>query len=323
MGVVGVGWIGLHRMDALVKSRTVEVTAVADHSSEALQRAAETVPLARIHPDFESLLSEELDGLVIATPSALHASQAKAALGAGLAVFCQKPLARTAEETLSVVTAARDANRLLGVDLSYRQARAVQRVRELLRSGDVGDVYAAELVFHTAYGPEKAWYYRPEESGGGCVMDTGIHLVDLALWLFDGAAVGGVAARCLAGGRPLRDRAAGVEDYATARIDLVPAPAVSLSCSWRLPVGCDALIEMSLYGSKGGLAVRNVNGSFYDFRAERYRGTSREVIDEPPDAWGGRAVVEWARQLAAGQGYDPEVERVVQVARVVDEIYRA
>ncbi len=156
------------------------------------------------------------------------------------------------------------------------------------------------------------------------MIDTGIHLVDLALWLFDGATVGSVTARCLGGGRPLRrDRAAGVEDYAVARIDMVPAPTVSLSCSWRLPVGCDALIEVSLYGSKGGLSVRNVNGSFYDFRAERHRGTSREVIDEPPDAWGGRAVVDWGRQLAAGRGYDPEVERAVQVARVVDAIYRA
>ncbi len=151
-------------MDALVKSQAVDVIAVADHSSEALQRAAETVPLARMHPGLEGLLAEELDGLVIATPTALHAAQAEAALRAGLAVFCQKPLARTADETLAVVTAARQANKLLGVDLSYRQLRAVHRIRELMLSGDIGEVHAAELVFHNAYGPDKAWYYRPEES---------------------------------------------------------------------------------------------------------------------------------------------------------------
>jgi len=64
-----------------------------------------------------------------------------------------------------------------------------------------------------------------------------------------------------------------------------------------------------------------VNGSFYDFIAERYRGTARETLALPPDAWGGRAAADWATRLAAGERFASEAERLVDVARVLDRIY--
>jgi predicted dehydrogenase len=54
-----------------------------------------------------------------------------------------------------------------------------------MRSGELGRVFAVDLVFHNAYGPDKPWFYDPELAGGGCVMDLGVHLVDLALWSLD------------------------------------------------------------------------------------------------------------------------------------------
>jgi hypothetical protein len=67
--------------------------------------------------------------------------------------------------------------------------------------------------------------------------------------------------------------------------------------------------------------MRNINGSFYDFVAERYRGTAREILAAPPDGWFGRAAVDWAEQLAAGRNFDPSVERAVKVAAALDRIY--
>ena len=94
-----------------------------------------------------------------------------------------------------------------------------------------------------------------------------------------------------------------------------------LACSWNLSAGRDAVIEASFYGTKGGAAMRNVHGSFFDFRAERFRGTARETLSEPPDAWGGRAAVEWARELERDNRFDPEVEHLVDVAAALDAIY--
>ena len=95
---------------------------------------------------------------------------------------------------------------------------------------------------------------------------------------------------------------------------------MQLACSWKLHAGRDAAIEASFYGTQGGVTLRNVGGSFYDFTAERFRGTARETLSAPPDEWGGRAAVDWARRLASGENFDPAVERLIDVAATLDRI---
>jgi predicted dehydrogenase len=321
IGFAGVGWIGRHRLEALIEDGAIEAAAVADPSADLADAAARLAPQAQRAGSLEELLALELDGVVIATPSALHADQCLAALESGRAVFCQKPLGRDTSEVRRVVEAARSRSLLLGVDLSYRLTRGMQQIRRLLAAGAIGEVYAVDLVFHNAYGPDKPWFYDRRLSGGGCVIDLGIHLVDLALWALDHPAVSRVSSRLFAGGRRLDRHASVVEDYAEARLDLATGAVARLACSWRLQAGRDAVIEASFYGTEGGVSLRNVNGSFYDFVAERYRGTTRQLLAEGPDPWGGRAAVAWARALASGAGFDPEAERLVDLSAVLDRIY--
>ncbi|MCA1710150.1 MAG: Gfo/Idh/MocA family oxidoreductase [Actinobacteria bacterium] len=317
LGFLGVGWIGRDRMKAIAASGVAEVALVADVSTDAAAQAAAEVGARVVSPD--ELLASGLDGVVIATPSALHAAQTLTALEHGSAVFCQKPLGRNASETSDVVDAARKADRLLGVDLSYRHLAATAAMREQLPS--IGDVYAADLVFHNAYGPDKPWFRDPALSGGGCVIDLGTHLVDLAMWLLGAPEVAAVTSRLYAGGVPLGDRTDVVEDYAVARVDLVAGGVLSLACSWNLPAGQEAQIGATFYGTGGALALSNVGGSFYDFRADRHEGTTKTTLIEPPDAWGGRAAVEWATRVAAGDRFDPAADELVDIARVLDGVY--
>jgi predicted dehydrogenase len=154
------------------------------------------------------------------------------------------------------------------------------------------------------------------------VIDLGIHLVDLGLWTLGQPAVNHVTSRLYTSGKPLDRDANTVEDYATARLDLEDGATIQLACSWKLAAGCDAVIGATFYGTEGGVRFHNVDGSFYDFTAERFRGTKRELLCEPPDAWGGRAIVEWVKRLAGGSGYDPEIETVCQVSEALDAIYQ-
>jgi predicted dehydrogenase len=262
----------------------------------------------------DDLLELDLDGVVIATPSALHAGQALAALEHGTAVFCQKPLALDASQARRVVDAARDADRLLGVDCCYRRTEAAQAVRRLVASGELGEVFAAELCFHNAYGPDRAWFYDPVLSGGGCLVDLGIHLVDLALWTLGFPAVTAVEARLV--GEPL-------EHYATAQLAVGRRTTIRLACSWNLHAGSDCVFEASFYGEHGGVSLRNVGGSFYDFRADRFSGTARAPLALPPDDWGGRTVLDWTEGLARGERFDAAATRYVQVHDVLDRIYAA
>ncbi|MFL5832871.1 MAG: Gfo/Idh/MocA family protein [Solirubrobacterales bacterium] len=316
LGFLGVGWIGRNRMEALVRDGLAQVAAVADPQPEALEAVAELVPRVERADSIEALLEHELDGIVIATPSALHAEQATAALERGAAVFCQKPLARDAEETRRVLAAARRNDRLLGVDLSYRHVEALRAAQAAVRDGEIGRLHSLDLVFHNAYGPDKPWFTQPQLSGGGCVIDLGTHLVDLALWLTGAGEYEVETARTLA----LHGHE--VEDNATAELSLGEEEVrARLACSWFQSAGGECAFECTAWGTEGAVSVRNVGGSFYDFRAELRRGTSAEPLVEPPDAWGGRAIGSWATRLASDRGYDPAADELQLLARVIDDVY--
>jgi predicted dehydrogenase len=321
VGFLGLGWIGRSRMRALRDSGAAEIVALADPDEQARGAAALEAPEAVVIADPEELPT--LDGLVIATPSALHARQARDALQAGCAVFCEKPLGRDPEEVRQVIATARARDRLLAVDLSYRHTRAARALREVVRAGDIGEVQFAELTFHNAYGPDKPWFTRRSLAGGGCLIDLGTHLIDLLLWVTGERELRVEAAALRRHGRPPDPARDEVEDLALAQLSGAAGMIVRLACSWFLPAGRDCVLECSLYGSAGAVSMRNVEGSFYDFVAERHAGTGREALATPGDDWGGGAITAWARRLAADPGFDPAAEELEPVAETLGRIYEA
>jgi predicted dehydrogenase len=320
LGFLGVGWIGGHRLKSMVDSDLVDVAAIADPSAQNQTNALAIAPQAQCVQGLEALLALDLDGIVIATPSAQHAAQAHAALQAGVPVFCQKPLALDADETRRVIRAARTADRLLGVDLSYRHLRGLDQMRRLLAEGAFGKVFAVDLIFHNAYGPDKPWYYDKTAAGGGCVIDLGTHLVDLMFWLLDNPGISHVSSTLFAGGAPVDGRAV-IEDFASVHMTLDGGIDARLACSWNLSAGREAIIQAVFYGTEGGCCVRNVGGSFFNFQTERYQGTQREVLTPPSDDWWGAAAVHWARTLGNSARYDAQIEGLIRVAEVLDAVY--
>lgn len=319
LGFLGTGWIGRHRMKAILDTGLATAAAIADPSPEMAAAALQLAPEARYIENVDDLIEEDLDGIVIATPSAAHAEQSIKALKKGMAVFCQKPLGRSAEEVRAVVEAARAADRLLGVDLSYRHTAAVRAIRQLIDTNALGSVFAVDLTFHNAYGPDKPWFYDRTLSGGGCVIDLGVHMVDLALWSLGFPKVVAVSSHLMKNGRPLGPD--DVEDFAMATLTLETGTVLRLACSWKLQAGCDAVIGASFYGRDGGAGFRNIDGSFYDFTSERYAGTTVETLTHAPDDWGGRAAADWVRRLSQGARFDPEAEQFIVVADALDRIY--
>ena len=321
LGFLGVGWIGLLRLQSLARSGAGTIAAVADPVAECRHEARRAAPSCALVATLDELLTLELDGIVIATPSALHAEQAVHALEHGLAVFSQKPLGRTAAETRRVIAAARAADRLLAVDLSYRHTQALRRVRDLVRSGAIGGVHAVDLVFHNAYGPSRAWARDPALAGGGCVIDLGVHLVDMLHWVLNRPAIVHVASALYARGQRLPPRAPGeCEDFVLATLELSGGCTARIACSWEASIGRGAIIEALFHGAHGTAAFRNVNGSFFDFTAELYHGAESETLSEPPDDWGGGALVDWTRRLADDPHFDASVEALVDVAATLDRM---
>lgn len=323
LGFLGVGWIGLNRMKAILNQTSASAAAITEPHSKNAQEALKSAENALLKESPEEMYADEnLDGIVIATPSAMHAQQSIAALKSGKAVFCQKPLGRTAEEVKQVVSASREADKLLAVDLSYRYTSAFKAIYDLIKNGDIGNIYAVDLVFHNAYGPDKKWFYDIKRSGGGCVMDLGIHLVDMALWTLDFPEIKDVKSHLFHNGERLESLEEHVEDFASVSMLSEKDQVINLECSWNVSAGTDAIIEAKFYGTKGGAAFKNVNGSFYDFTAEKYHGTQTETIVTPPDEWSGRAGVVWVQKMLSQNRFDERsAKEFIKTAQLIDRIY--
>lgn len=321
LAFIGTGWIGLNRMKALLEKDVCTAVGVCDTTAENRKRAKETAAGAKLYDSLDDLIADRPDGIVIATPNALHHSQCMAALNNGIAVFCQKPLARTAFESREIINAARKSNKLLGVDMSYRFTDGMQKIKDLVHKNELGKLFAADLVFHNAYGPDKEWFYNPKLSGGGCVIDLGIHLVDLALWMMDFPEIKKVEANLYKGGRKIYDSSETSEDFASVQMETLSGATIRLTCSWNLPAGKDAEIKAAFYGTKAAAVFENTGGSFYDFEACLCHGTEREIISSPPDDWGGKALISWAENLQQSSAFNEEISNYEYVAELIDTIY--
>lgn len=321
LGFAGLGWMGGQRMQALADSGLAEIHAVCEPDGRRREIACESLACPPIVcGDFEELLELPLDGIVIATPNALHEPQTAAALQRDLPVFSQKPLALSRAGTVRLLDLASRRNLPLGVDWSYRFLKGMPELRRRIAAGELGRIHSVELQFHNAYGPDAAWYYQLSQAGGGCMLDLGCHLLDLCHWLLGARGPGAVRARCFRDGTPLKPPIAEAEDFVVAQIEYETGEHAHLSCSWRASVGRGALIGCKVFGSEGGAELRNIDGSFHDFEVAIHHGTETTVLGGPPDDWGGRALKHWTSRLRGGS-HSAELDHLEQTALLIDMIY--
>jgi predicted dehydrogenase len=193
-------------LQILESEERVHVSALFDPDPAALVQIQRLFPVAKAVSSFDELLNEAVDLVIIASPPARHFEQAAAALRAGTAVFCEKPLATRLADAESLVQLASQTGRMLAVGMVRRYFPATRVLRDLIRSGVIGEV----RQFRCFEGGPFDWpvrspsYFSRNVSGGGVLMDIGVHALDLLGWWFGSCtsisyaddAMGGVEAEC-------------------------------------------------------------------------------------------------------------------------------
>jgi predicted dehydrogenase len=256
LAVAGAGWLGEALIRDLHQFPVLELRAVQDARPDVAARAAELCGAAWHGAAFDAMLARpDVDAVAICTPNALHGPQAQAALRAGKHVLVQKPLAVSYADAVATIEMARHVGRLLFVDYTYRFLETMRSLRAVL-----DQPLSIRAAFHNIYGPgsEKAWFFDPKLSGGGALMDLGVHLIDLALWLLSPRIVQLERAELV--GEP-------VEHSATLRLRLDGVP-FEVSVSWNAPLS-ESIIELDVAGAGVRARWENVGGSFFRFRTLR------------------------------------------------------
>lgn len=266
MSVIGLGVVGLGGLgEALIKdlgtfSSQLELVAVQDVRPGLAAGVATNYGARWAGQRFEDLLGiDGVDAVVICTPNALHAPQAQAALRRRKHVLVQKPLAVSCYDAQATIDTAAEHQRLLFVDYSYRFLETVASLRSAVVES--GPIRRARGSFHNIYGPgrEKTWFFDPRLSGGGALMDLGVHLLDLGLWLLRPAQVRLLSVDM----RSPADSA--VENAAHLRL-LVDEFEFDLQVSWNADRPATEIALEIEFESGALLRWENVEGSFFHFR---------------------------------------------------------
>ena len=191
VGVVGLGHMGkLHLMNAL-RVEGVNVVAAAD-KSERNRKSVEKYHV-RTHDDYSKLIdTEELDAVIISLPNFLKRDAVFYAAENKLDIFLDKPLSRNFAEAQEIVQKVEKENVRLMVGVNYRYFPSLQKLKNNLGDGKVGDVVIAtsELIMNGPLShsvvptPVPEWWLDKEMSGGGALLDLGYHLIDLLSWMF-------------------------------------------------------------------------------------------------------------------------------------------
>ena len=333
MGVVGVG-MGKNHAKGFQSHPAAELVALCDMDEKRLNAVASELNVPERYTDVKAMLRQaKLDAVGVATPNKFHAPVTIAALNAGLHVLCEKPMAMNAKEAAKMNAAARKARKNLMINFSYRFSDMSHALKHQVDAGLIGDIYYGRTVWHRRRSGiitgGKASFVTKEISGGGPLIDLGVHRLDLALWLMgypEPVAVSGSAYDLLAK-RIAKDkkRPISVEDLACGIVKFKNGATLIVEASWALNIPEREHMVTTLCGTKGGLVQKNTDGG-YSFTAEVYTDEDGHLFTKTLD-WSEvssptpyhefiNSILEKRPPLATG-------EEGLKVMKILDGIYRS
>jgi predicted dehydrogenase len=273
-GVIGLGWAGQQHMAAYDETADVDLVALAGMEPDALHRLGDQYGIRQEgrYANWQDLVDHgQIDLLSVAAPTTLHAPIAVAALNAGMHVLSEKPMAENADTARLMVEAAERNDRVLDVSFNHRQRGHVKVLKKIIDAGLLGRIYYAKVGWLRREGIPGlgSWFTRRATAGGGPLMDLGVHMLDIALYLMGEPAVRAVTAAMYAEFGPrgkgssdsevvpktgVEPGAFDVEDLSTAFLRLQAGATLLLESSWAQWIPKDRCY-VTMYGSDGGASI--------------------------------------------------------------------
>jgi predicted dehydrogenase len=321
VGIVGGGAITqVAHLPVLKKMKGVDIQAICDTDLPKARALADRFGVKNAFDDIEELLRyETLDAVVICSPTHLHESHIQAALSANLHVLVEKPLAMSAAGVQKILRSVEKRDRVVMVGMNHRYRPDVQIVRSFVQSGELGTIESIRGSWHV-FRPGRTqlgWRMRKEQSGGGAMLDLGLSILDLGLWLGGSSPPARVSASLDPSGR---DRA--VEQSGSAFVVCENGTSIFVDVTWR-HLGEGERFGVGIRGSKGTAGINPLNV---------WKELHGVAVDVSPTGSVGRENAftasyraEWAHFQAAiaGEAKIPALQEHLTLHKVVDAIYRS
>ncbi|QHT59787.1 Gfo/Idh/MocA family oxidoreductase [Paenibacillus lycopersici] len=273
VGVIGVGGIAnACHLPNYMKNPHAELVAVADRDLARAEEIAAKYGNVQAFDSAEAMFSRtKLDAVSICTFNESHVRLALLALERGLDVLVEKPMAVSPEEAELLRAKANESDRIVMVGMSARYSNPFAALHAIAASGELGEIYYAKARFMRRRGVPYGWFTSNQYSGGGPMMDIGVHALDAAWWMmgmpeperalgklfhkiapYDTKGVGFYEAMS---SENKADPVYDVEDLGTAFITFKNGAALTIDASWAVNGIQDDTIKIELYGTKGGASL--------------------------------------------------------------------
>lgn len=259
MDVVKVAIIGLGGVAQLIhlpnisKIKSVQLQSVAEVKTSRRIAISEKFNIPENYKDHRKLLEKsDVDAVIITTPTGLHKQVALDCLNAGKDVLVEKPIARNYREASAIILAARKNKKKLMVGMNLRFRPDTILLKSLIQAGEIGEPFYARAVWIRRQSSEEKWFMKKEEAGGGVILDLGISLLDLSLWLLDHPEVESLQTQ------NYYHTTKTIEDTSVSLIRCADSKLINIETSWALPVNKDQF-ELSVFGSKGSVTTTPLN----------------------------------------------------------------
>lgn len=321
VGIIGAGAITqVAHLPVLRKIKSIEVRAICDTDLPKARALAERFGVKDTFDDIEDLLRfEELDAVVICSPNHLHESHILASLSANLHVLVEKPVAMSAQSAARVVRAVEKHGRVVMAGMNHRYRPDVQIVRSFVQSGELGKVESVRGSWHV-FRPSRAqlgWRQRRDQSGGGAMLDLGLSILDLGLWL---------------GGNPTPIRVSACFDTPAGERAVEQSGSLFVVCENAMSLFVDVTWHHLGEGERFGVGVRGSKGIGAINPLVVWKELHGVPVDVAPTGSGSRENpfiasfrAEWAHFEAAvaGQAKMPSLQDQVTLHRILDAAYQS
>lgn len=341
IGVIGGGIGRIHIDGYQLLKPAVEVVALCDVDEARLQEIGESYAIPWRYTDaYELLASDKVEAVSICVPNNLHAPFSIAALEAGLHVLCEKPLAHTVADSQKVVEAAGKAPGKFMICYNRRYRPDILWMKKLIEEAALGRIYQVKAGWTREEGIPAGWFVRKALSGGGPLVDLGVHILDAVMWLLGYPRPLTVSGDVQANFGPHRlkihksRRRQGsasqftVEDSATAFIRLAGGVSFMFETSWASharPRQDDIFI--TLQGTKGTIELSIANYANVD-TLTLYTEVGGQSVTIRPDIRGrghdhNYAIAEFVRCVTEDRPPAASAENGLVVMQMMEAIYRS
>jgi predicted dehydrogenase len=330
--VVGAGFIAKVAHLPGFRAAGAPAIALCARNQERARLVAEQFNIPHVYSDWRRMLADEKPDIVsVCLPNALHCEVTLAALDGGAHVLCEKPLATSAAEARAMFEAAHRHGRCLMTAQHYRFDVAAQAIKGVADSGALGDIYYSEATALRRMGiPSWGEFHERVHSGGGCLLDYGVHALDQTVWLIGNPKATSVSAvterrfgqhteiAATWGSNAWDPQRFDVEDFAAALVRFQDGSSMILRASWAAHVAKDEF-SSRLLGTDGGATT--APPTIYTLRE------GKQVNQElGPFPWKNPYEAEVAHFLAVVRGEVDSVikeEETMNVQRILDAAYRS